>query len=140
MKFFSFAFRIAGAASVAVLPFLAACQSTPESTVPPPPSDASVKTMEQVMNSASTCWYKSGDKAFAAYRLAPELNAIAGPPRLLIVPASAPEGRPVAVIQAQGTPAVVQTYGPLMATPVGKRISTDVNRWAAGGTGCGGQA
>lgn len=128
------------AASVAVLatlPMLAGCQSAPESTVPPPPSEASVKAMEHVMNSAVTCWYKSGDKAFAGYNLAPELNAIAGPPRLLLVPASAPEGRPVAVIQAHGTPAKVETYGPLMATPVGKRILADVNRWAAGGSGCG---
>lgn len=137
MKTLPFATRTAAMAAIAILPMLAGCQSTPESTVPPPPSDASVRMMEHIMNSAVTCWFKSGDKAFASYDVAPELNAIAGPPRLLLVPSSAPEGRPVAVIQAQGTPAQVQTYGPLMATPVGKRISSDVSRWSAGGNGCG---
>ena len=92
------------------------------------------------MKAATACWYGSNDSAFRNYRLAPELNAIAGPPRLLLVPAGNPQARPLAVIQAEGSPARVEAYGPLMDKAVGARISSDVRRWSAGSTACGGAA
>lgn len=119
---------------------LAGCQSAGPGNLAVASSQAPVPTMERIMKSATTCWYGSGDAAFRSYRLAPELNAIAGPPRLLLVPAGNPQARPLAVIQAEGSPARVEAYGPLMGKPVGARISADVRRWAAGGKGCGASA
>jgi len=125
--------QVAIAASLA----LAGCQSSGPGNVAVAGSEAAVPTMERIMKSATACWYGSGDAAFRPYRLAPELDAFAGPPRLLLVPAGNPQARPLAVIQAEGSPARVEAYGPLMGKPVGARISADVKRWAAGGTNCG---
>lgn len=92
--------------------------------------------MERVALGANGCWFKSGDPAFKAYRLAPELNSFSGRPRILIVPRNSPEARPLAVVQAEGHPARLQAFGPLLSEPVGARITTDVRRWAAGDEGC----
>ena len=126
--------------AVAAALALAGCQSTGPGNLAVASSRAAVPTMEHIMKTATACWYGSRDTAFGSYRLAPELNAIAGPPRLLLVPAGNPQARPLAVIQAEGSPARVEAYGPLMGKPVGARISADVRRWAAGGTGCGASA
>ncbi|MCR9134986.1 MAG: hypothetical protein NXI27_03275 [Alphaproteobacteria bacterium] len=100
-------------------------------------SDRALTTMERIARAASRCWFKSGDKRFRPYRLAPELNSFSGRPRILLVPASRPEDRPLAVIEAQGDPATVQAYGPLMSAPVGNRMATDIKSWAGGSTSCG---
>ena len=92
--------------------------------------------MERVALGANGCWFKSGDAAFKPYRLAPELNSFSGRPRILIVKRNSPESRPLAVVQAEGQPARLQAFGPLFAEPVGARMTTDIKRWAAGGTGC----
>ena len=60
--------------------------------------------MERVALAANRCWFKSKDPAFAAYRLAPELNSFTGTPRILIVKRHSPESRPLLVVQAQGSP------------------------------------
>lgn len=114
--------------------FLASCQSPR----PPAPavSSAALPTMERVALGANSCWFKSGDAAFKNYRLAPELNSFSGRPRILIVPRKSPEARPLAVVQAEGQPARLQAFGPLMSEPVGTRMSADIRRWAAGGQGC----
>ncbi len=131
----------AAALAVAAGLALASCQSaTGPGNLSVASSGAAVPTMERIMKSATTCWFDSGAGDFSGYRLAPELNAIAGPPRLLLVPAGNPHGRPLAVIEASGTPARVEAYGPLMERPVGARISADVGRWAAGSTDCGTRA
>jgi len=92
--------------------------------------------MERVALGANGCWFKSADPAFKAYRLAPELNSFSGRPRILIVPRNSPEARPLAVVQAEGHPARLQAFGPLLSEPVGARITADVRRWAAGDEGC----
>jgi len=92
--------------------------------------------MERIALSANACWFKSKDPAFAAYKLAPELNSFSGVPRILLVHAHSPEARPLAVIQAQGNPAKLSAFGPLLAEPVGARITNDTNRWARGVQGC----
>ncbi|MDE1993547.1 MAG: hypothetical protein KGI75_13670 [Rhizobiaceae bacterium] len=97
---------------------------------------AALPTMERVMTSASACWFKSGDAAFAGYQLAPELNSYTGRPRILIVDKKHPTGRPSLVVQAEGNPAQLQTFGPMLSGASGGRITGDVNKWAAGGTGC----
>ncbi|THK38498.1 hypothetical protein EHS39_08270 [Ensifer sp. MPMI2T] len=122
------------ACALAGLTLVAGCQSG--SPAAPPASSAALPTMERVALGANGCWFKSGDPAFKAYRLAPELNSFSGRPRILIVPRKSPEARPLAVIQAEGHPARLQAFGPLLSEPVGARMTTDVRRWAAGDKGC----
>ncbi len=114
---------------------LTACQSKQA----PPAASASraaLPVMERVALGANACWFKSGDAAFKAYRLAPELNSFSGRPRILLVHRNSPESRPLLVVQAEGNPAKLDAFGPMMGEPVSARISKDVNRWAAGGKGC----
>ena len=112
---------------------LAACQSK---APPPKVNGAALPTMERVALGANSCWFKSGDPAFKAYRLAPELNSFSGRPRILVVHRNSPESRPLLVVQAEGNPAKLDAYGPLMGESAGARIATDVKRWAGGGKGC----
>ncbi|SIQ06921.1 hypothetical protein SAMN05880582_101607 [Rhizobium sp. RU20A] len=113
---------------------LTACQSKPPAA--PKPSTTALATMERVALAANRCWFKAKDPAFADYRLAPELNSFSGRPRILIVPRHSPESRPLLVVQAEGQPAQVQAFGPLMSGASGARVNGDVARWAAGGQGC----
>lgn len=112
---------------------LAGCQSAPPA---PQASNTALATMERVALAANACWFKSGDPAFKAYRLAPELNSFAGRPRILIVPRNSPESRPLAVVQAEGNPAKLAAFGPLFSESAGPRMTNDVNRWAAGSKAC----
>lgn len=99
-------------------------------------SKAALPVMERVALGANACWFKSKDPAFAGYRLAPELNSFSGRPRILLVKAHSPESRPLLVVQAEGNPARLDAFGPMMGESVSGRISKDVNRWAQGGSGC----
>lgn len=113
---------------------LAACQPKPQPAASV--SRAALPTMERIALGANTCWFKSGDAAFKAYRLAPELNSFSGRPRILLVPRNSPESRPMLVVQAEGNPAKLDAFGPMMNETVSGRIATDVKRWANGGKGC----
>lgn len=112
---------------------LAGCQTK---TPAPRANSGALPTMERIALGANGCWFKSGDPAFKAYRLAPELNSFSGRPRILVVHRNSPESRPLLVVQAEGSPARLDAFGPMMSEPVGARIATDVKRWAAGGKGC----
>lgn len=114
---------------------LAACQSGSKAPAPVA-SRAALPTMERVALGANSCWFKSGDPAFAAWRLAPELNSFSGRPRILLVPRNSPESRPALVVQAEGNPARLDAFGPVMSGPTATRVANDVRRWAAGGKGC----
>lgn len=92
--------------------------------------------MEVVFRSAQTCWFASKDSAFKPYRLANEMNSFTGRPRFLLVPARNPSGRPLLVVQASGTPAQIEAFGPMMSQPVGNRISADIRRWTGGNSSC----
>ena len=120
------------AAGVAV----AGCQTANPTQIRMETAEAALPVMERITLAASRCWFASADRRFQPYRLAPELNSFSGRPRLLVVPAERPQERPLAVIEAQGTPAVVQAYGPLLSTPAGRQIATDIKRWAGGSTAC----
>jgi hypothetical protein len=135
------AFSAAAAIGVAAL-FLVACQAGPKGpgAMDAPGKSAALRMMEQVAISAQKCWFASKDAAFGSYRMANELNSFSGRPRILLVPAKHPEGRPLLVVQAEGTPARLQAFGPLMQDQLGGRIGTDVTRWASGETGCGSAA
>ncbi len=125
---------LALAGATGFLALVAGCQSDR----PPAParSAAALPTMERVALGANRCWFKSGDAAFKAYRLAPELNSFSGRPRILIVHRNSPESRPLAVVQAEGQPAQLQAFGPLLDEPVGARMKTDIRRWASGNPAC----
>lgn len=96
---------------------------------------AALPTMERVMRGANTCWFKSGDAAFANYQLAPELNSFTGRPRILVVERNKPTGRPLLVVQAEGNPSKLDAFGPMMDGPSSVRITHDVVRWASGTSG-----
>lgn len=122
--------------AIAALAALATIVSACQSKTPGGPDRSALSTMERVAVGANTCWFKSGDAAFAAYRLAPELNSFSGRPRILVVHKASPEGRPLLVVQAEGNPARLQAFGPMMAEPVSTRVAADVQRWSAGGKAC----
>jgi hypothetical protein len=100
-------------------------------------SQRALPVMERIAIAASRCWFKTGDKRFRPYRMAPELNSFSGRPRILLVPRNRPQDRPLAVIEGQGDPATIQAYGPLLSAPVGNRIATDIKSWTGGSTACG---
>jgi hypothetical protein len=120
--------------------FLSSCQTSGPGGFTTKSETRALPTMERIAISARNCWFKSGDSEFRPYRLAPELNSFSGRPRVLIVSARAPEGRPLAVIEGHGDPATVEVYGPLLEQSIGGRIKTDVERWTGGSTDCKGTA
>lgn len=115
---------------------LTACQTSGPGNLTVKSPDAALPAMERIAVAASNCWFKSRDRGFRGYRLAPELNSFSGRPRILIVPASRPQDRPLAVVEGQGSPATISAYGPLMSDPVGSRIAADVRRWSGGNNAC----
>ncbi|MDQ0320476.1 hypothetical protein QO002_002614 [Pararhizobium capsulatum DSM 1112] len=134
VPFFRLSIAVASLSAVLVM---AGCQSEP----PAPARDTgALPTMERIALAANSCWFKSGDPAFKAYRLAPELNSFSGRPRILIVKRNSPEARPLAVIQAEGHPARLQAFGPLLNESIGSRMTSDIRRWAAGNSACKGAA
>lgn len=124
--------RSLGLAATLTLLVLAGCQ--PKQTKPTGASALDV--MEKVAVGANRCWFKSGDPAFKNYSLAPELNSFSGRPRILLVRKGSSDIRPLLVVQAEGRPARLSAFGPMMGEPISGRIGTDVQRWAAGGTNC----
>jgi hypothetical protein len=129
--------HLAGFRTVAVIAILGGVVASCQSRAPEVSADkGALPMMERVMLGANTCWFKSGDAAFAKYQLAPELNSYTGRPRILIVERSQPTGRPSLVVQAEGNPAKLETFGPMMSGPSSGKITTDVSRWAGGSKGC----
>lgn len=126
------------AAALSALAVLAAsCQSKPRAPmITLNDSHTALSTMERVAVAANGCWFKSADPAFARYVMAPELNSFTGRPRILVVERSQPTGRPLLVVQAEGNPAKLAAFGPMMSGPGGARISADVIRWAGGTKSC----
>ena len=92
--------------------------------------------MEKLTLAANRCWFKSGDPAFQAYSLAPELSSFSGKPRFLLVPKGRPEAKPLLVVEGRDGSRDVATYGPVMNTGLGARIDGDIRRWNAGSEGC----
>ena len=117
---------------------LAACQASPSGQSVPQQSgkSAALLKMEQVATAAHRCWFASRDPAFKDYSFANELNSFTGRPRFLLVPKGNYGGRPLLVVQAEGSATRVETFGPLMGQAAGSRIGTDIDRWANGSTAC----
>ncbi|MVA97798.1 hypothetical protein GN330_11135 [Nitratireductor sp. CAU 1489] len=125
--------------SVLGLSLLAAgCQAGPSGpgSMSAPGKSAALKTMEHIALAVQSCWFASRDPAFKPYRMADELNSFSGRPRILLVPARNPEARPLLVVQAEGDPAKVDAFGPLMGDKLGNRAAADLRRWTAGSKAC----
>jgi hypothetical protein len=128
-------------AALGMAAVLAGCQSkTPETVLAPSGKSAALRKMERVAIAAHTCWIASKDPAFRAYRMSNELTSFSGRPRFLLVPAKNIESRPLLVVQAEGTAASMEVFGPLLDGELGPRISADVNRWASGDSSCAARA
>lgn len=121
-------------APIAVAGLLAGCK--PEAPKPSAPSQSALDIMEKVAVGANRCWFKSGDPAFKAYSLAPELTSFSGRPRILVVRKNSADIRPLLVVQAEGKPARLDAFGPMMNEAVAPRIRQDVVRWANGSKDC----
>ena len=125
--------RISTAISVTVLAsLLATCQAKPVAQTSP----SALDVMEKVAVAANRCWFKSGDAAFRTYAFAPELTSFSGRPRILLTRKGSADIRPLLVVQAEGKPARLSAFGPLMDEQLGNRIGTDVKRWATGNSNC----
>ena len=118
------------------LALFAACTPKPTPPTPTSVSKAALATMERIAVGANSCWFKSNDKDFRGYAFAPELNSFSGRPRMLVVPARNLAGRPLLVVQAEGNPARIEAFGPMMQQGHSSRISADIQRWASGQKGC----
>ena len=130
--------RSAFAATALAALALTACQaSTPgPGAATPGGKSAALLKMEHVATAAHRCWFASRDPAFSDYSFANELNSFSGRPRFLLVPRGNYGGRPLLVVQAEGSSARVETFGPLMDQDAAPRIAADVSRWASGGSAC----
>ena len=123
---------------------IAACQTgSPSGNLSINTKDAPVTAITALAQVAHKCWFKSGDPAFNGLRMSSEVNSFAGRPRFLLVKRSDPNGLPLLVVQAEskgntasGTFTNVQTFGPLLQTNNGKRITDDVSRWSKNNTDC----
>ena len=130
------------------LPFLglglASCQTgSPSGALSINTSNPPRPSIVNLARTAQTCWFKSGDRAFRPYRLASEVNSHAGRPRFLLVPRNNPTGLPALVVQAEnrrseatGNYTNLQTFGPLLSSNSGKRITDDIRRWNSGNSSC----
>lgn len=90
--------------------------------------------MQAINEQAQRCW--RADRAFRPYRVIPELDTEVGNPRILVVRAEAAQGLPQLVIQAEGSPVRITTFGPLSDERLSRRINEDITRWSRGETGC----
>ena len=129
---------------VAVLIILSSCQTgAPSGELSINTKEAPQAAVVKLAKIAQSCWFKSGDGAFASYRLASEVNSYAGRPRFLLVPKKNPSGLPSLVVQAEskgdsssGKYTNIQTFGPMLSTNNGQRITDDIRRWSGGNTAC----
>ncbi|MEM7290552.1 MAG: hypothetical protein AAF412_09345, partial [Pseudomonadota bacterium] len=102
-----------------------------------------VNAVSAIAKVAQKCWFKSGDRDFRDLRISSEVNSFAGRPRFLLVKRKDPNGLPLLVVQAErrgdaasGQYTNIQTFGPLLQTNNGQRITSDVKRWSKGNRAC----
>ena len=125
--------------SLAVLGTLSACMSIdlPEGSFTARGGLGPVA--ERVADRIRTCWFQSGDDAFAAYRQETEITSLSGQPRILLVNRNERGGLPQLVVTLRTVPGagtVVSAFGPLTQTPLVGRINGDLARWARGSRAC----
>lgn len=132
--------RLLAACALGAAVVVSACQSGGPAAgldqVSRPGDNSALSTMERIAVAAQACWFKSNNPAFAGLAMSPELTSFSGKPRVLAVPRGNIGGLPKLVVEAQGKPARLSAYGPIMQGPHAAAISADINRWAAGGNSC----
>jgi hypothetical protein len=130
--------RATGAGAATVVAALLATFSMASVAAQSKNSPAAYKMTGDFASLIGRCWFAKGDSTFAGYSHASETNAIAGPPRVLLVEKKAPDGRPALVIEFKtvGSAVDISVYGPLAAGDKAPRIQADLQRWATGGKGC----
>lgn len=127
-----------------LLSALSACQTgSPSQSLSINTKQEPVNAMVSIARLAQKCWFKSKDTAFRDFRLSNEVNSPSGRPRFLLVKRIDPNGLPQLVVQAErrgdnasGKFTNIQTFGPLLQTNSGKRITDDVARWSKGNKEC----
>ncbi len=118
---------------------IAGCQSKPERTAQQSSTgtkSAALRNMEHVAKAAHRCWFASKDPAFRQYSFANELNSFSGRPRFLLVPHNDYGGRPLLVVQAEGSAGRVESFGPILDQALGSRVKNDLARWSGGDQSC----
>jgi hypothetical protein len=126
-------------AAVALALALSGCRaSAPGIETASQPGDSSaLSTMERVAVAAQRCWFRASDPRFSGLIMSPELTSHSGKPRILAVPQGNIGGLPKLVVEASGSPARINTFGPLVdGSAESARISSDITRWASGETTC----
>ena len=93
--------------------------------------------LQRIATNASRCWTGG---AIGRYAVIPELDTQAGKPRILLIEKGNRSGLPALVIESEGNPTKLRSFGPLTRTPLSNRINSDIIRWSTGGSGCGGRA
>ena len=113
---------------------VAACSQSATPPVAATRSESPLDVMERVALRVQACWYDRKRPALRGTRLSPELSSHSGRPRILIVPRNQPQGLPRIVAEARKVAGRTRfdAFGPAL-TPT---LSTDLDRWAAGGTAC----
>ncbi len=115
------------------LAFLTGCQSA-KVEEPAATNQAAYTLTRHIGDEIAKCWFdEAGIQTFGKYSYSPEPGNT--PPRVLLVPKDKPTDPPVLVIEALGANQV-NLFGPLLDSPAGARIRTDVDRWAKGGEDC----
>jgi hypothetical protein len=130
---------VQSASLILLLMFVSACVSNPASkSMELSTSTAALPLIVAIGKNMQTCWFKTNDATFRAFRLANETNSYAGKPRLLLVPKNQPTGLPSLVVEAQTNVGNtrLQAFGPLLATGAGAAISKDLKNWTSGDNAC----
>ncbi len=120
---------LALACVAASLTLVAACQSGRPAA--PAASSAALPTMERVALGASGCWFKSGDAAFKAYRLAPRTQLLLRTPAHPDCPAQITGIAPASRGRGRGS-----TRPPAGLRPVDERARRDAHRRGCAPLGC----
>lgn len=95
----------------------------------PTPVDA----LQAIADGASRCWNRG---ELGNYATIPELDTQVGRKRILLVEKGGETALPALVIEADGSPTQLRTFGPLSGQPLSNRINADIIRWSTGGSGC----
>ena len=93
----------------------------------------------RLLSAVDSCWFGEREDDFSAYRREAELQSHSNKPRILLVKADEPGGLPQLIIEAsrERHRTSVKLFGPLLATPLGPSIRSDVDRWTGGKSDCG---
>ena len=93
--------------------------------------------LQRIARNAARCW-KGGE--IGRYAVIPELDTQAGKPRILLLEKGNSSALPALVIEGEGAPTRLRTFGALSSSKLSARINGDIIRWSTGSDACGGRA